>query len=137
MTSRRFPPPWHTDKMPGGYVVRDANGQAIAYLYSRDSEADATQAKDATLLEHATEIRKRAEIRAGELLTEMAERGERQGGNHGGARKSSSTVKLDDIGVTKTQSSRWQALAALPPEEQEERIAVAKRQAVAAIGGIG
>jgi hypothetical protein len=25
---RRFPTPWHADKMPGGYVVRDANGQA-------------------------------------------------------------------------------------------------------------
>jgi hypothetical protein len=35
---RRFPPPWHTDPMPGGYVVRDANGQALVYLYSRDSD---------------------------------------------------------------------------------------------------
>ena len=43
--SRRFPPPWRADKMPGGYVVRDANGQAIAYLYSRENEADARQAK--------------------------------------------------------------------------------------------
>jgi hypothetical protein len=33
--SRRFPPPWHADPMPGGYVVRDANGQALAYLCSR------------------------------------------------------------------------------------------------------
>jgi hypothetical protein len=32
---RRFPSPWHADPMPGGYVVRDANGQALAYLYSR------------------------------------------------------------------------------------------------------
>jgi hypothetical protein len=31
--------------MPGGYVVRDANGQALAYLYSRDNEAEARQAK--------------------------------------------------------------------------------------------
>jgi hypothetical protein len=23
--------------MPGGYVVRDTNGQALAYLYSRDN----------------------------------------------------------------------------------------------------
>ena len=34
--SSRFLPPWRADKIPGGYVVRDANGQAIAYLYSRD-----------------------------------------------------------------------------------------------------
>jgi hypothetical protein len=31
--------------MPGGYVVRDANGQALAYVYWRDSEAEALQAK--------------------------------------------------------------------------------------------
>jgi hypothetical protein len=31
--------------MPGGYVVRDANGQALADIYARDSEAEALQAK--------------------------------------------------------------------------------------------
>jgi hypothetical protein len=45
MTSRRFPPPWRADKIPGGYVVRDANGQALVYVYSRDNEAEALQAK--------------------------------------------------------------------------------------------
>jgi hypothetical protein len=44
MAARRFPPPWHADKIPGGYVVRDANGQALAYIYSRDNEAEALQA---------------------------------------------------------------------------------------------
>jgi hypothetical protein len=38
---RRFPSPWRADPMPGGYVVRDANGQALAYLYGRETEADA------------------------------------------------------------------------------------------------
>jgi hypothetical protein len=42
---RRFPPPWRADKIPGGYVVRDANEQALAHIYSRDNEADALQAK--------------------------------------------------------------------------------------------
>ena len=31
--------------IPGGYVVRDANGQSLAYIYSRDSEEQARQAK--------------------------------------------------------------------------------------------
>jgi hypothetical protein len=31
--------------MPGGYVVRDANGQTLAFVYSRDSDAEARQAK--------------------------------------------------------------------------------------------
>jgi hypothetical protein len=33
--SRRFPAPWRADPAPGGYVVRDTNGQALAY--SRDT----------------------------------------------------------------------------------------------------
>jgi hypothetical protein len=36
---RRFPAPWHADPMPGGYVVRDANG------HSRDTKDEARQAK--------------------------------------------------------------------------------------------
>jgi hypothetical protein len=42
---RRFPSPWHANKIPGGYVVRDANGQELAYIYSRENEAEARQAK--------------------------------------------------------------------------------------------
>jgi hypothetical protein len=45
---RRFPPPWRSEKMPGGYVVRDANDQALAYIYSRANEAEAMQAKTLT-----------------------------------------------------------------------------------------
>ena len=36
----RFPPPWRTNPIPGGYV-----GQALVYLYSRDNDAEARQAK--------------------------------------------------------------------------------------------
>jgi hypothetical protein len=43
--SRRFPAPWRADPMPGAYVVRGANGQALAYLYSRENEDEARQAK--------------------------------------------------------------------------------------------
>jgi hypothetical protein len=42
---RRFPPPWRADTIPGGYVVRDANGQSLAYIYSRDNATEALQAK--------------------------------------------------------------------------------------------
>jgi hypothetical protein len=31
--------------MPGGYVVLDANGQALAYRYCRDNEDEARKAK--------------------------------------------------------------------------------------------
>jgi hypothetical protein len=40
----RFPAPWHADTIPGGYVVRDASGLSIAYVYSRETEAEARQA---------------------------------------------------------------------------------------------
>jgi hypothetical protein len=42
---RRFPPPWTVDDIPGGYVMRDANGQSLAYVYARDNESDAQIAK--------------------------------------------------------------------------------------------
>jgi putative tryptophan/tyrosine transport system substrate-binding protein len=42
---RRFPAPCHVDKIPGGYVVRDANQQVLAYVYARATSADAIQAK--------------------------------------------------------------------------------------------
>jgi hypothetical protein len=42
---RRFPPRWRAEPIPGGYVVRDAGGQALAYLYSRDNPTETLQAK--------------------------------------------------------------------------------------------
>jgi len=39
MTVRRFPPPWTAEVQPNYYVVRDANGQQIAYVhYSNDPD---------------------------------------------------------------------------------------------------
>jgi hypothetical protein len=72
--SRRFPPPWHADKIPGGYVVRDANGQALAHIYSRENEAEARQAKVLT----NDEARRIAANIA--RLPELLRNGERQQG---------------------------------------------------------
>ena len=46
---RRFPPPWTVEHIPGGYKVKDANGQSLAYVYGRETRADADIAKVLTM----------------------------------------------------------------------------------------
>jgi hypothetical protein len=36
---RRFPPPWSIEKIAGGLKVCDANGQSLAYVYSRETDS--------------------------------------------------------------------------------------------------
>jgi hypothetical protein len=45
---RRFPPPWTVEKIPGGFKVLDANGQSLAYVYSRERVEDARTANGLT-----------------------------------------------------------------------------------------
>jgi hypothetical protein len=88
-------------------------------------EEYAKQAKDLSLLRSAITIRVRAERRAGEMLIEMAKKGERDNGkgNRNAALKSrAGTPKLSDIGITKSQSSRYQRLAKLSLEEFEKAL---------------
>ena len=47
--SRRFPQPWSVEQIPGGYKVLDATGQSLAYVYGRDTKADADIAKVLTM----------------------------------------------------------------------------------------
>jgi hypothetical protein len=92
----------------------------------------ARQAKDGQLIEWATEIRLRAERKAGQLLAEMADSGARVKGGDPKSRPAT-LAKLDDLGVSKTQSSRWQKLGALDEEAFEARVSAVKRQAVASV----
>ena len=36
MVPRRFPPPWSVEETDACFIVRDANGQALAYVYFED-----------------------------------------------------------------------------------------------------
>jgi len=49
MTERRFPQPWTVEQIPGGFKVNDANGQSLAYVYGRETKADADIANVLTL----------------------------------------------------------------------------------------
>ena len=38
MSDRRFPSPWTVEKIAGGFKVIDADGQSLAYVYSRETK---------------------------------------------------------------------------------------------------
>jgi hypothetical protein len=95
-------------------------------------QAYAAQAQDTQLIGYATEIRFRAERRGGELLIELRLNGGRDPGGHGKRIESQAATqlpKLEDLGVTKTQSSRWQRPAKLPDERFQEKLQRHKAQA--------
>src|SRR5437879_6245350 len=98
--------------------VKNIRDKAVAL------QAYARQAKDTEMQNWAAEIRLRAERRAGELLAEM----EKQHGSRGVGKKVESSdttplpVKLEDIGVTKDQSSKWQRLAKIEEPALEKLI---------------
>lgn len=89
--------------------------------------AYARQAKDTEMVQWVTEIKVRAERRAGELLSQMKQSGELT--PHGGDRRSDSrsdTTSLKDVGISPDQSSRWQQLASMSAEHFETAVATAK-----------
>jgi len=49
MSTRRFPPPWRVEQIPGCYKILDANGQSLAYVYGRETRADADTAHVLTM----------------------------------------------------------------------------------------
>lgn len=90
----------------------------------------ARQALDNDMMNAATEIRVRAERRAGQMLRDMREAGQRRG--KGGDQHSSAAKELEtlkQVGVTKRQSFQWQHLSELALEDFEKRLEDAQRTA--------
>lgn len=92
--------------------------------------AYARQVKDQELILWATEIKVRAERRAGEMLAGMEKH---KGGDP--ARLSHDVMGVDrpatlaELGIHRKESSRWQALAGMPEEHFETAVATAKESA--------
>jgi Zn ribbon nucleic-acid-binding protein len=92
------------------------------------SEADARQSKNTELERQAATIRLRAERRGGELLREMPKAKGAQGNPGGQGAKivrlhDGTAQTLDDLGISKRQSSDWQKLAAIPEEKFRNEVA--------------
>src|SRR6266516_2740949 len=45
MPERRFPPPWTAEVTPNCFIVRDANGQALSYVYYESEPGRRSAAK--------------------------------------------------------------------------------------------
>ena len=111
---------------------------ALAAVHSYDEVKDimdqaeraavyARQANDSELIKYATEIRVRAQRRAGEMLAQTEKR---DGGQAMKARSAAPTEvippTLADMGITKDQSSNWQALASMSDAHFEATVEAAK-----------
>jgi hypothetical protein len=117
--------------MNGQLTRYDAMCRAIVESHSVDEvkpirdkalalEMYARQAKNTEAEQQACEIRLRAERRAGELLTRMDKaKGALKRGNGAPIRRSDdpTTETLEDLGISKQQSSDWQKLADVPQEQ--------------------
>lgn len=120
--------------MSGSALLRyDAARTALAAAHRVDEVKDirdkahalaayARQANDTAMVEWATEIKVRAERRAGELLAAMRERGELGAGRP----PDDNGSILEPLGIDKKQSSRWQKLAAVSDAKFEAAVDAAK-----------
>lgn len=98
--------------------VKDIRDKAAAMA------AYAKQARDTELVEWATEIRVRAERRAGQLLAEV----ERDKGGRGKTPATMAGVYKDN-NIPPTTGKRWQKLAAIDEVQFEQAVAAAKEVA--------
>ena len=125
--------PSSEDAMPRELTLLTQAHRAIAEAHGLDdikgirdkAEAVRKYAQSAGLgLEiqnYAAEVKLRAERKAGELLGQLQ--------LHGGdrkAQKADDRPKLEDIGITKDQSSRWQLTAAVPERDFEKYVTQTK-----------
>lgn len=71
----------------------------------------------------------------GELLKDMAERGERASGANGRPNKGDSVSRLSDLGLDAKESERFQQVAAVPQKKFEAHLAAAREASGAEVSG--
>lgn len=100
--------------------VKEIRDRAVALA------AYARQALDPDMINWATEIRVRAERKAGQMLHDMKASGQRDPGGRGriGSRHE---IQLKDLKITPQQSYKWQRLSDLDEEDFDRRVEDAKR----------
>lgn len=89
--------------------VKDIRDKAVAL------EHYARQAQNTEAERRACEIRLRAERKAGQLLAKMPKA--KGAAQSKATRSPESTALLEDLGISKNQSSQWQKLGAMPQRE--------------------
>ncbi len=93
--------------------IRDRARAIEVYHRSRGAALDAQQ--------DAAEIALRAERRLGELCSAVLRPGRRK-------RSDDASVSLEDLGISKDQSSRWQKLASVPEDDFDHHVAVIREK---------
>ncbi len=91
--------------------------EAEAYRYAFKQAKEGTE-----VVNSATEIKLRAERKAGEFLKEMPKNKGSEGIGKSVVHNGDCTPKLSDLDITKNQSSKWQKMAAIPEEVFEDYI---------------
>lgn len=121
-----------TEVQSGSIALISAAAQQLALARTMDEVKDIRDRAEAVRMlmrqrgfsleaqNHAAELKVRAERRLGEMLRESGF------GNYGGDRKSSRTIQLDDLGIDKDSSFRWQKIATVPTEVFEQHLAGVK-----------
>jgi len=94
------------------------------------AEASGMAAEVVKAANDAAAVRIEAQAKAGEILREMKDAGQRAVSG-GSIRKESQPVILRDLDVTPMQSSRWQHVAAIPEPVRQEYVSIENRSHLA------
>jgi hypothetical protein len=121
--------------MEAASVAADAAARAAKLAEAQQAAAEVVDAANEAANDAAA-VRIEAQARAGELLRQMAEQGERTRPGDTDGRRLRPSPNLSQLGVTKSDSSRWQQVASVPGEVRQEYLDAtrAARQEVSTAG---